>query len=239
MDSGCSGSIDEWQSGEGDEETETGGSSSIPIVRSCTGSEGLPLARTVVAHMILTLDGVAKFDAVHAAIMELIDEQVDRDSASKIADEDAMILGRKTYEEWLHFWPDSNIEPFASHINGVPKYVVSKTLKSVTWPTKGKAHLLSGDLRDGVLALKNQPGRNIGVHGSPTLVGSLIKANVLDLLRLAVFPVVAGGGARLFEDGFPPERFQLVDSLTSKSGVAVLTYKPLGRLEQDDSKIVS
>ena len=193
MDSACSGSIDEWQSGEGDEETETGGSSSIPIVRSSTGSEGLPLARTVVAHMILTLDGVAKFDAVHAAIMELIDEQVDRDSASKIADEDAMILGRKTYEEWLHFWPDSNIEPFASHINGVPKYVVSKTLKSVTWPTKGKAHLLSGDLRDGVLALKNQPGRNIGVHGSPTLVGSLIKANVLDLLRLAVFPVVAGG----------------------------------------------
>ncbi len=189
------------------------------------------MARTVVAHLILTLDGVAKFDAVQAAIMEPIDKQVEDDSASKIAEEDAMILGRKTYEEWLHFWPDSEIEPFASHINGVPKYVVSRTLKSVTWPTKGKAHLLSGDLRDDVLALKNQPGRNIGVHGSPTLVGSLIQANVLDLLRLAVFPVVAGKGARLFEDGFPPERFQLVDSLTSKSGVAVLTYKPLGRLE--------
>ncbi len=184
--------------------------------------------------MILTLDGVAKFEAVQPAVMELIDEQVERDSASKIAEEDTMILGRKTYEEWLHFWPNSDIEPFASHINGVPKYVVSKTLTSVTWPTKGKAHLLSGDLRDGVLALKNQPGRNIGVHGSLTLVGSLIKANVLDLLRLAVFPVVAGKGARLFEDGFPPERFQLVDSLTSKSGVAVLTYKPLGRLEQPE-----
>lgn len=194
------------------------------------------MARTVVAHMILTLDGVAKIEAVRGAIMEHIDEQVQGDSASKIADEDAMILGRKTYEEWLQFWPKSDIEPFASHINGVPKYVVSRTLKSVTWPTKGKAHLLSGDLRDEVLALKNQPGRNIGVHGSPTLVGSLIKANVLDLLRLAVFPVVAGSGARLFADGFPPERFQLVDSLTSKSGVAVLTYRPLGRLEHDDSK---
>ena len=189
------------------------------------------MTRTVVAHLILTLDGVAKFEAVHAAIVEHIDEQVERDFASKIADEDAMILGRKTYEEWLHFWPESDIEPFASHINGVPKFVVSTTLKSVSWPTKGKAHLLSGDLRDGVLALKNQPGKNIGVHGSPTLVGSLIKANVLDFLRLAIFPVVAGRGARLFEDGFPPERFQLVDSLTSKSGVAVLTYKPLGRLE--------
>ncbi|MGP8072941.1 MAG: dihydrofolate reductase family protein [Thermoplasmata archaeon] len=196
----------------------------------------MTLTRTVVAHMILTLDGVAKFDAVQAAIMELIDEQVEGDSASKIAEEDAMILGRKTYEEWLHFWPGSDIEPFASHINGVPKYVVSRTLKSVTWPTKGKAHLLSGDLRDDVLALKNQPGKNIGVHGSPTLVGSLIKANVLDLLRLAVFPIVAGKGARLFEGGFPPERFQLVDSLTSKNGVAVLTYKPLGRLENAEMR---
>lgn len=180
--------------------------------------------------MILTLDGVAKFDEVQGAIMELSDEQVEGDFASKIAREDAMLLGRKTYEEWLRFWPGSDIEPFASHINGVPKYVVSNSLKSVTWPTKGKAHLLSGDLREGVLALKNQPGRNIGVHGSPTLVSSLIKANVLDVLRLAIFPIVAGKGARLFEDGFPPERFQLVDSLMGKSGVAVLTYKPLGRL---------
>jgi dihydrofolate reductase len=180
--------------------------------------------------MILTLDGVAKFEAVHPAIMEHLDEQVQADAASKIGEEDAMLLGRKTYEEWLQFWPNSDIEPFASHINGVPKYVASKTLRSVTWPTKGEAHLLGGDLRDEILALKNRPGRNIGVHGSPTLIGSLIRANVLDLLRLAIFPVVAGSGARLFEDGFPPERFQLVDSLTSESGVAVLTYRPLGRL---------
>jgi dihydrofolate reductase len=116
---------------------------------------------------------------------------------------------------------------------------VSRTLKSVNWPTEGGAHLLSGDLRDDILALKNQPGRNLGVHGSPTLVGPLIKANVLDLLRLAVFPVVAGKGARLFGDGFPPERFQLVDSLMSKKGVAVLTYQPLGRLEQADVSAIS
>ncbi len=156
------------------------------------------MTRSVVAHMILTLDGVAKFEAVQPAIMGLFDEDIQQDAESKISQEDAMILGRKTYEEWLHFWPESEIEPFASHINTVPKYVVSRTLKSVTWPTKGKAHLISGDLREGVLALKDQPGGNIGVHGSPTLVSSLIKANVVDLLRLAVFPIVAGKGARLF-----------------------------------------
>ncbi len=189
--------------------------------------------------MITTLDGVVELDSVHSAIMELMDEQVQEDAAAKIAEEDAMLLGRKTYEEWRQFWPGSDIEPFASHINGVPKYVVSRTLKSVAWPTKGKAHLLSGDLREGVLALKDQPGGNIGVHGSPTLVRSLIKENVLDRLRLAVFPVAAGKGARLFEDGFPPERFQLVDSLTSKTGVAILTYAPLGRLEHAEIRTSS
>jgi len=80
------------------------------------------------------------------------------------------------------------------------------------------------------LDLKNRPGKTIGVHGSPSLVGPLIKDHLLDTLRLAVFPVVAGSGARLFGEGFAPERLQVVDSLMSKNGVAVLTYKPLGRM---------
>lgn len=190
------------------------------------------MARKLVAHLISTLDGVVQFEAVRAAIAEFHDQPVEADFASKIAEEDAMLLGRKTYEAWLPFWPGSDIEPFATHINRVPKYVVSRTLNSVTWPTAGKAHLLSGDLREEVLALKDQPGKTIGVNGSPTLVASLIQANVLDRLRLAVYPIVAGSGGRLFGDGFPAERFRLVDSLTGPSGIAVLTYQPLGRLEQ-------
>jgi dihydrofolate reductase len=188
------------------------------------------MSRTVAANLMVTLDGVVQIDAVRGAIIELSDAQVEEYFQRNIADEDAMLLGRKTYEEWLNFWPTSDIEPFASHINRVPKYVVSKTLKSVAWPTAGEAHLLDGDLREDILALKNQAGKNIGVHGSPSLVGSLIRAHLLDSLRLAVFPVVAGTGARLFGEGFAPERMQLVDSLVSKRGVAVLTYKPLGPL---------
>jgi len=189
------------------------------------------LSRSVVANLLVTLDGVVKFDgAVQKAILELGDEQVEAHFAREIAQEDAMLLGRRTYEEWLGFWPTSGIEPFASHINRVPKYVVSRTLKSVAWPTSGPAHLLGGDLRESILGLKNQSGKNIGVHGSPSLVGALIKARLLDSLRLAVFPVVAGGGGRLFDEGFAPERMQLVDSLVGKSGVAVLTYRPLGRM---------
>jgi dihydrofolate reductase len=188
------------------------------------------MSRKVVSNLMMTLDGVSQIDTVREAIMELSDPEVEQYFSRNIAEEDAMLLGRKTYEAWLGFWPTSDIEPFASHINGVPKYVVSKTLKSVTWPTEGKAHLLDGDLRECILALKNQPGKNIGVHGSPTLVGSLLKAQLLDSLRLAVFPIVAGNGSRLFGEGFVPERMRLVESLVSKSGVAVLTYEPLGRL---------
>jgi dihydrofolate reductase len=189
------------------------------------------MPRKLVAQMLVTLDGVAKFDPViQQAIMGMGDEQVEEYFARKVAEEDAMLLGRKTYEEWVKFWPTSEIEPFASHINRVPKYVVSATLKSVEWPTAGKAHLLGGALREGVSRLKSQSGGTIGVHGSPSLVGSLIRAHLLDSLRLAVFPVVAGSGERLFGEGFAPERMQLVDSLVGKSGVTVLTYQPLGRM---------
>jgi dihydrofolate reductase len=191
----------------------------------------LRMSRKVTANLLVTLDGVAKFDpAVQQAIMELGDEQVEGYFARNIQEEDAMLLGRKTYEEWLNFWPTSEIQPFANHINNVPKYVVSTTLRTVSWPTAGKAHLLGGDLRASLGALKEQPGKNIGVHGSPSLVGSLIQAHLLDTLRLAVFPVVAGSGARVFGEGFAPERMQLVDSLIGKTGVAVLTYQPLGRM---------
>jgi dihydrofolate reductase len=189
------------------------------------------MTREVVAHVLLTLDGVAKFEpAVQQAIMEMGEPQVEEHFARKVAEEDAMLLGRKTYEEWVNFWPTSEIEPFASHINRVPKYVVSRTLQSVHWPTAGPAHLLSGDLRDRIVELKSQPGQKIGVHGSLSLVGALIQAHLLDSLQVAIFPVVAGSGGRLFGDGFAAERLQLVDSLVGKSGVAALTYKPLGRM---------
>lgn len=189
------------------------------------------MPRSLVAQLLVTLDGVATFDdTVRQAIVESGDEEVEAYVARKVAEEDAMLLGRKTYEEWLTFWPTSEIEPFASHINSVPKYVASRTLTSVDWPTAGKAHLLNGDLKESLLALKQQPGKQIGVHGSPSLVKALIQAHLLDALRLAVFPVVAGSGARLFGDGFAPERMQLLDSFVGKGGVVVLTYQPLGRM---------
>ena len=139
-----------------------------------------------------------------------------------------MLLGRVTYQEWSEYWPSSTTEPFASHINGVPKYVVSRSLDTVPWGESDNATLLDGDLAEAVTELKNQSGKSIGVHGSPTLVEGLLHADLLDEMRLEIFPVVAGEGARLFKDGNGPKRLRLADSKITGNGVAILTYERAG-----------
>jgi dihydrofolate reductase len=162
--------------------------------------------RKVVSHTILTLDGAAVFDAVVETIVELRDtDEVLADFNSKVAEEDAMLLGRVTYQEWADYWPTSKTEPFASHINGVPKYVVSRSLDAVPWGTTHNATLLGSDLAEAVTELKGQPGRNIGVHGSPTLVEGLLHADLLDEIRLEIYPRGRGHGRAPVQGGEPAE----------------------------------
>ena len=182
--------------------------------------------RKVVSHTILTLDGVAVFDAVADTIVGLRNtEEVLNDFFGKVAEEDAMLLGRVTYQEWAGYWPASESEPFASHINTVPKFVISRTLDTAPWGPYDDATLIRGDLAEAVGEIKQQPGKNVGVHGSPTLVEGLLHADLLDEMRVEIYPVIAGTGARLFKDGRAPKRLQLTDSMMTSSGVAVLTYR--------------
>lgn len=182
--------------------------------------------RKVVSHLILTLDGVAKFQAVADAIMRRRNDEVLSDFHARIAEEDAMLLGRKTYQEWADYWPSSDHQPFADHINSVTKYVASKTLEGAPWGARDTATVLKGDLVDGVSRLKALPGRNIGVHGSPSLVEALLQLGLLDELRLEIFPVIAGRGERLFQAGSASRKLRLLNSKTSSTGVAILTYQP-------------
>jgi len=183
--------------------------------------------RKVIAHLFMSLDGVVKLDAVIDTIVKLRDtEEVLGDFFPKVAEEDAMLLGRVTYQEWADYWPNSTVEPFASHINNVPKYVFSKTLDRVAWGKRENVTLLKGNLAEAIVPLKQQPGKNIGIHGSPTLVEAMLQVDLLDELRLEIYPVIAGSGARLFKDGRALKRLQLVDSKTTSNGVAILTYQP-------------
>ena len=145
---------------------------------------------------------------------------------SHIAAEDTILLGRVTYQEWAPYWPTSTDEPYASHINNTPKYVVSTTLNKVEWKN---STLIKGNLAEAIARLKQQPGKNIGVAGSPTLVRSLLQNDLLDELILMVHPVVVGSGKRLFKDGDNLKRLNLEDSKTTRTGVVILTYQPRKR----------
>ena len=94
------------------------------------------------------------------------------------------------------------------------------------WGTKANAHLLPGTLADGIAELKRHSGKNIGIHGSPTLVESLLHANTVDELRLEVYPVIAGAGAPFFRPSRDVKQLELVRSKVTANGVAILTYRP-------------
>jgi dihydrofolate reductase len=136
---------------------------------------------------------------------------------------EALLLGRVTYEGFAEAWPSREGE-FADKFNTMPKYVVSSTLEEPEW---NNSTVLKGDLAEEVAKLKQEQDGDIVVHGSAQLVQALIDHDLVDELRLMVFPVVLGSGKRLFGDTSDKKRLRLVDSKTVGDGVAILTYAPL------------
>jgi dihydrofolate reductase len=141
---------------------------------------------------------------------------------------EALLLGRKTYEIFAAHWPRvSDDDPVAAKLNGVPKYVASRTLAEVTW---NNSTLIQGDVAEAVGRLKEQPGGEIQVMGSGDLVQTLMEHDLVDEYRLWVFPVVIGAGKRLFGRGTLPAAMKLVDTKTSSTGVAIHTYERAGAI---------
>lgn len=177
--------------------------------------------RKVVSYFVYSLDGVV--DNPQDWVFDRFDEEMVGHLKVLIDRQDAVLLGRTTYEGWLPYWPTSTHEPFASFINNTPKYIASTTLNEVTWRN---STLIKGNVADEVARLKGEPGRDIGVHGSAKLVRSLLRYNLLDELKLAVFPAIAGKGERLFEDFDQVQRMQLANVERTGKGVMLLTYQP-------------
>jgi dihydrofolate reductase len=139
---------------------------------------------------------------------------------------DALLLGRRTYEDFADTWPLAADDPIGTRMNSLPKYVASRTLTEVTW----NATLLTGDTAVAVAKLK-AAGAQIQVHGSGTLVQTLLRADVVDEFHLVTIPVLLGTGKRLFGDGTVPGRFELVTSETAPSGAVLARYARAGDLE--------
>jgi dihydrofolate reductase len=180
--------------------------------------------RKVVSWLFISLDGVV--EAPNEWQFDVMDDDMIAAITSVTEAEDTMLMGRVTYQEWLPFWPTSTDEPYASHINKIPKYVVSRTLNDVEWGKWQKPTLIKDNLAAQINKLKQQSGKNISVSGSPTLVRSLIEENLLDELKLMIHPVVVGKGKRLFTEDVDLQRLKLIDSKVTGTGVVIVTYKP-------------
>ncbi len=183
--------------------------------------------RKIQAGLFMTLNGVVHDPGTWS--MPYFSDDVGRVIGGNMAAADAMLLGRRTYEEWAAYWPGKTAEddPFADFINAVPKYVVSQTLmEPLAW--KGST-LVTGDTAAAIRALKEQPGKNIAISGSITLVESLLTQGLLDELALLVSPLVLGAGRRLFDGPAGSVALRLVQADTLDKGVLSVVYVPEGK----------
>lgn len=134
---------------------------------------------------------------------------------------EGMLLGRVTYEGFAAAWP-SMTDVFADRMNSLPKYVVSSTLDTLSW---NNARRLEGDLATAVATLRQQPGGDILVAGSASVAQQLLRLGLVDELRLVVYPIVLGGGKRLYgEDSYA--KLELVENRTTPTGAVLMVYRP-------------
>src|SRR4051794_3218641 len=178
--------------------------------------------RKVVAGLFISLDGVV--ESPEKWHFPYFNDEMGEDVGSQMAASDVMLLGRVTYQEFAAFWPSASADdPMGARMNNTPKYVVSTTLDKAEWKN---STLINGNVAEEITELKQQPGKDIDVTGSATLVRWLLQNDLLDELQLLVHPVVVGGGKRLFTDGGTLKKLKLVDSKTFSTGVLSLTYQP-------------
>ncbi len=141
-----------------------------------------------------------------------------------IAKMGALLLGRRTYEDFAGFWPHQTNNPFTDVLNNAQKYVASRMLQEpLPW---GNSTLLKGDAAEDVARLKEQPGKDIVVLGSGELIRSLMGRSLVDEYVLLIHPLVLGSGRRLFTDEVPLGALRLVDSVMTTAGVLIVTYQP-------------
>jgi dihydrofolate reductase len=159
----------------------------------------------------------------------VFDEELVRLEAKMLARQAAVLLGRRTYDEWSRYWPTSDEQPFADFINAVPKYVVTSRPLAGDWPN---AHAVSGPLAEVVADVKARTHADVGVHASITLAKSLLAEDLVDELCLAVGRVLDPVGPRLFA-GLPERReLELVEAASTSSGSVWLRYRVSARREQ-------
>ena len=184
----------------------------------------------IVVSEFVTLDGVMedpggaeKFERGGWAFAFDRGAEGDKFKLDELMNADALLLGRKTYEGFAAAWPDRTDEMgFADKMNSMRKYVVSTTLTDPTW---SNTIVINGDVPSELARIKAEPGGDILVAGSGQLVETLVAIGLVDEFRLMVFPVLLGGGRKLFGDGFEQTALTVVESKPSAE-VVLMTLRP-------------
>jgi dihydrofolate reductase len=156
-------------------------------------------------------------------LLQAVPRAVARFKLEETLGTEALLLGRVTYEEFAALWPSRDGE-FADKFNSLPKYVVSSTLDDPEW---NNSTVLEGDVVEEVSRLRHELGGDIVVHGSIRLARTLVEHDLVDELRLMVYPVVLGAGERLFGELSHKKPLRLVSTKTVGDGVAILSYEPV------------
>lgn len=184
--------------------------------------------RRIVAAEYLSLDGVGEdpgrlgeFDR-RGWMIPYYDEELAEYMSDQLFASDALLLGRTTYEGFVSVWPARSGDPIADRMNSLPKFVASTTVDE---PLEWNATLLSGDVADEVQRLKQQPGQNLLIYGSQTLVHTLMQRDLIDVYQMMVVPLFLGRGKRFFSDGLDTTALSLTDVGTTRAGVVMLTYE--------------
>jgi dihydrofolate reductase len=173
--------------------------------------------RKVVAYELVSLDGVAEAPDRFFGWDDALDENL----STVIATQETVLLGRRSYDEWSAYWRTSDIEPFATFINGVEKHVATSTPLKKTWTN---ATRIDGDLVEFARNLKQGEGGEIGVHASISLAQSLLATGVVDELKLVVAPRIVGEGRRLLE-GLSDIRLEAMEIKVSPTGHLMAAYR--------------
>jgi dihydrofolate reductase len=174
--------------------------------------------RKIVVYELLSLDGVAEDPDSYFTDW---DDVMDANLAAVIGTQDAVILGRRSYTEWAEFWPTSQIQPFATFINGVTKHVATSTPLDRGW---ANATAIDGGLIEFVRDLKQQQGGDVGVHASISVAQALLAGDVVDELKLVIAPRISSHGRRLL-DGLPSIQLEAIRSSISPTGYLLVDYR--------------
>ncbi|GAA4156503.1 dihydrofolate reductase family protein [Leifsonia shinshuensis] len=176
--------------------------------------------RKIVVYELVSLDGVA--EAPDTFIPDW-DAEMDANLGAVIGPQDAVILGRRSYDDWARYWPGKDIQPFSDFINGVTKHVATSAPLDPEW---AGASAIDGDVVEFARRLKEGEGGDIGVHASISVARALLAGGVVDELRLVIAPGIAEGGRRLLE-GLPALRFETIGCTVSSTGYLLVGYRVL------------